>query len=106
YAGAGIRGGGGVIWGNTWTGVSHGVVVYLDTPPTSPPLTTYQALDQIGKPDGLYIWNNVSSGDTVYKNPATVPNGIDYWLQLNRDYFLTAKPGYTPYTYPHPLRGN
>jgi hypothetical protein len=106
YAGAGIRGGGGVIWGNTWTGVSHGVVVYLDTPPTSTPLTTYQALDQIGKPDGLYIWNNVSSGDTVYKNPATVPNGIDYWLQLNRDYFLTAKLGYTPYTYPHPLRGN
>ena len=24
-------------------------------------------------------------------------------IQLNRDYYLAAKPGYKPYTYPHPL---
>jgi len=24
-------------------------------------------------------------------------------IQPNRDYFMEAKPGYTPYTYPHPL---
>jgi hypothetical protein len=105
YGGAGIRGGGGVIWGNTWNGVSHGVVLYLETPPLLKALTAYAALDQIGNPNDLYIWGNVSSGDQVYMNPASVLNGIVYWLQEKRDYFLTAKPGYTPYTYPHPIRG-
>ena len=59
---------------------------------------------QIGNPDDLYIWNNISSGGSVYKYPTSNPLGIDYWLTLGRDYFTTAKPGYTPYTYPHPLR--
>jgi hypothetical protein len=109
WAGAQIRGGSGVIWGNTWNGVSHGVVLYLETPPSSHPLTTYPALDQIGNPDDLYVWNNTSSGDQIYVNPTSptgvaVPNGISYWLQPGRDYFATAKPGYTPYAYPHPLR--
>lgn len=26
------------------------------------------------------------------------------FVQLNRDYYLSAGPGYVPYTYPHPLR--
>jgi hypothetical protein len=114
WAGAGIRGGSGVIWGNTWNGVLHGVVLYLEDPrlPRSPrkqrappqPLTAYPAPDQIGNPDGLYIWDNVSSGDTVYLTPTSDPHGIDYWLALGRDYFTTTKPGYRPYTYPHPLR--
>jgi hypothetical protein len=104
FAGAGIRGGSGVIWGNTWTGVTYGVVLWLENPPATLPLTTYPALDQIGNPDPLYIWNNVSSGGSLYKYPTSDPHGIDYWLQQDRDYFLTAKPDYTPYTYPHPLR--
>jgi hypothetical protein len=104
FGGAGIRGGSGVIWGNTWNGVSHGVVVSLESPPPSHPLTAYLALDQIGNPSQLYIWNNISSGDSVYKNPTSNPLGIDYWLMSGRDYFTTAEPGYTPYTYPHPLR--
>jgi hypothetical protein len=104
-AGAGIRGGSGVIWGNTWNGVSHGVFLSLeDDPPPSHPLTTYPAIDQIGNPDDLYIWNNVSSGDSVFLYPTSNPFGIDYWLKSGRDYFTTAKPGYMPYTYPHPLR--
>jgi hypothetical protein len=104
WAGAGIRGGSGVIWGNTWNGVNQGIVLYLEDPPPSRPLTAYPALDQIGNPDDLYIWNNISSGGSVYKYPTSNPLGIDYWLTLGRDYFTTAKPGYTPYTYPHPLR--
>ena len=107
FAGAGIRGGSGVIWGNTWNGVTYGVVLWLEQPPSTKPLTTYPALDQIGNPDALYIWNNVSSGGTLYKYPTSTtwdPYGIDYWLQEGRDYFMTAKPDYTPYTYPHPLR--
>lgn len=104
WAGAGIRGGSGVIWGNTWIGVTHGVVLDLENPPSTQPLTTYPALDQIGNPDALYIWGNTSSGDQVYLDPTSDPHGIGYWLQLGRDYFMAAKPGYTPYTYPHPLR--
>jgi hypothetical protein len=106
YAGAAIRGGSGVIWGNSWNGVTHGVALILENPPSSQPLTTYPAKDQIGNPDKLYIWSNTSSGDNVYLNPTTDPNGIDYWLQVNRDYYLTPEPGYVPYTYPHPLRAN
>ena len=105
WAGAGIRGGGGVVWGNRWTGVTHGVVLYLEPPPASRPLTDYPALDQIGNPDKLYIWDNVSSGDDVYGYPSKDRQGIGYWIKKGRDYVLAAKPGYRPYTYPHPLRG-
>jgi hypothetical protein len=104
WAGADIRGGGGVIWGNTWKGVSHGVILVLENPPSTQPLTTYPALDQIGNPDDLYIWSNTSSGDDVSKLPTTNVRGIDYWIKQDRDYYLSSKPGYTPYTYPHPLR--
>ena len=104
FAGAGIRGGSGVIWGNTWNGVSQGVVLYLENPPSSQPLKTYPALDQIGNPDDLYIWGNVTSAAQIYLNPTSNPYGINYWLKLGRDYFTTAKPGYKPYSYPHPLR--
>ena len=104
WAGAGIRGGSGVIWGNSFSGVSHGVVLSLEPPPSSHPLQAYPALDQIGDPNDLYIWGNTSSGVGLYLNPTSDPHGIDYWLKAGRDYFTTAKPGYTPYTYPHPLR--
>jgi hypothetical protein len=104
WAGAGIRGGGGVVWGNTWTGVAHGVVVSLEGPPAAKPLNAYPAPDQIGNPDGLYVWDNTSSGDNVAKVPTANPLGIDYWLVQDRDYFLAPKPDYVPYAYPHPLR--
>jgi hypothetical protein len=104
WAGASIRGGSGVVWGNSWSGVSHGVDLVLELPPSSHPLTTYPALDQIGNPDDLFIWDNISSGDDVYRRPTSDPHGIDYWLMQNRDYWVTAKPSYIPYTYPHPLR--
>jgi hypothetical protein len=103
WAGAGIRGGSGVIWGNSFSGVSHGIVLSLEPPPSSHPLKSYAALDQIGDPDKLYIWGNTSTS-SIYLNPTSDPHGIGYWLKAGRDYFTTAKPGYRPYTYPHPLR--
>ena len=104
WAGVSIRGGSGVVWGNSWRGVTHGVDLVVERPPPTRPLSTYPALDQIGNPDALFVWDNDSSGDDVYKRPTADPHGIDYWLRENRDYWLSAKPGYTPYTYPHPLR--
>ncbi len=109
WAGVGIRGGGGVVWGNTIAGVQHGVVLYLENPGYSLDTAGCPALDQIGNPMDLYIWGNsiTSASTAVYPNPTTNPptaHSINYWIQLNRDYYLTQKFGYTPYTYPHPLR--
>jgi len=81
--------------------------------------------------DPLYAWNNkcksetynaslhlvdgnINSTCTAEDNPApcctgsgtgTCPDLSDH-LQAGRDYYdETAKPGYVPYTYPHPLQG-
>ncbi|MCR3906928.1 MAG: hypothetical protein NUK62_07905 [Tenericutes bacterium] len=45
-----------------------------------------------------YIWNNQLNGASIIHYNA---NSV-----LNRDYFLNAPTGYTPYTYPHPLTVN
>jgi hypothetical protein len=59
----------------------------------------------------IYIWANTGSGN--YNNPAITDysppdcNSGDTstnYVKLNREYYVnTAKPGYTPYIYPHPL---
>jgi hypothetical protein len=56
-----------------------------------------------------YFWNNLYMG---VNQPPTVDSGgvTPQYIQLGRDYFVsTAKPSalssYSPYTYPHPLRG-
>jgi hypothetical protein len=60
----------------------------------------------------IYLWNNTGGGN--YDSPgvpdyspnecgASAPSSATY-VQENREYYLdTPKPGYTPYTYPHPL---
>jgi hypothetical protein len=106
--GVDCRGGGGVIWGNSMYGVSRGTELILENPGYSLDKAGYPALDQIGKPSDLYIWNNVGNWNTYISlrattNPPTA-HPINYWIQQGRDYYLTQKPGYTPYTYPHPLR--
>jgi hypothetical protein len=64
--------------------------------------------------EAVYLWNN--SGDGNYNSPvvmdyapnecgAAAPSAANL-VVAGRDYFTsTAKPGYTPYTYPHPLTG-
>lgn len=93
----GIRGGDGVIFNNTAT-ASISRTVELMTEGFS--CGTYPGADQIRS---LYIWNNSSNASNGYTT-----NGIDNEcpasIGLNRDYFLSAKPGYSPYTYPHPSR--
>lgn len=62
----------------------------------------------------IYLWNNTGTGN--YNAPgvadyspnecgSTAPSAVEY-IQANREYYTsTPKPGYTPYTYPHPLTG-
>ena len=63
-----------------------------------------------GDSDPIYVWNNTGAGNlspvTTDYQPDECGNGLTTasFVQLNRDYFLSARPGYTKYTYPHPLR--
>ncbi len=93
----GIRGGDGVIFNNT-APASISRTIELMTEGFS--CGSYPGPDQIRS---LYIWNNSANPQNGYTS-----NGIDNTcpssIGLNRDYFLSPRPGYTPYTYPHPLR--
>lgn len=70
----------------------------------------------VGDSEPGYIWGNsrqplnAGTSDYGFTQPdsctgSTYDTSANY-IKLNRDYFngSTAKPGYTPYTYPHPLR--
>ena len=126
-----VRGGTGVIWGNTMpdvhteqlgTKASILLTIFNIRRPSSyiPCQTNWPAEHQVGQgsndsgpvQDPVYIWSN--TGGTLWERP-----GISDWepdqcghglsstefIQLNRDYIIgTARPGYTPYTYPHPRR--
>jgi hypothetical protein len=62
--------------------------------------------------DPVYIWDN--TGGTRYNSPGITDwesddcgNGLvsESFIKEGRDYYVnTPKPGYAPYTYPHPLR--
>src|SRR5262249_19358795 len=65
--------------------------------------------------EGMWIWGNTGSATTTGNQvdlfgltqytPDECGNGqlVGNYLQQGRDYFFTAKPGYTPYPHPHPL---
>ena len=104
--GAGIRGGGGVFFGNTITNAKVGITLLLESRSKG----AYPVQDQVRQ---VWVWDNVytnvptrvkvtSWGGTQGMDP-------DEYIKENRDYFL-RKPGknedgfeYVPYTYPHPL---
>lgn len=51
--------------------------------------------------DGIYEWGNSGfvTGTSTYRDPANFHTlGTDYYIN-------TTRPGYTAFTYPHPLRG-
>jgi hypothetical protein len=49
-----------------------------------------------------YFWNNRLNGSNT---SVQIHNGTDAWIVAGRDFFNnTAKPGYAPYQYPHPLQ--
>lgn len=53
---------------------------------------------QLSEP--AHFWNNTKAG--VPTSPV-VQNNTGPWIQQDRDYFLSPRPNYTPFTYPHPL---
>jgi hypothetical protein len=71
----------------------------------------YSATEYAGDSEPAYIWNNsrVPLGNTGISDyggsDCSSPDTSANYIKLNRDYFngSTPKPGYTPYTYPHPL---
>ena len=83
--------------------------------------TNYPAYRQIGQDFngssyytlGDWFWNNSGSGATVVRlddySPDQCGNGLKVanFVASGRDYFVNAgaPSGYSPYTYPHPLRG-
>ncbi len=74
---------------------------------------TQDAFAYVGDSEPFYVWGNSRStlnwttsdygGTACGSNPDTSSN----YLVQGRDYFngSTAKPGWSPYTYPQPLRG-
>jgi len=103
--GMAVRGGSGVIWNNnfhdleeaTATPPHKAIGMYLDEygvyPDDYP--NTYQITD-------TYVWGNTLNGEPL--NSVRVTSDALDWIQEGRDYFMNAKPGYTPYPYPHPFR--
>jgi len=102
---AGIRGGDGVIFNNIFEGGNKNKISLSIEQYDTLSQYTYPVPDQT---TDLWIWGNTLDGianNSVYLgwNADTQPILAPY-LQEGRDYHYTIKPGYTPYTYPHPLR--
>jgi len=99
--------GDGLIWSNVLTGaISSGHGIMIENAGCTHDAGDYPASDQSRN---TYIWGNTENGtdsdSDVY--PAADPgvgNFCTEWLVKNRDFYLSAY-SYTPYTYPHPLRG-
>jgi hypothetical protein len=78
-------------------GGDFGTPFNASPPPYTPPPQYTEA---------AYWWDNQINGNQLGVSPFDAQSAAR--LTLNLDYFVspsTAKPGYTPYTYPHPLQG-
>jgi hypothetical protein len=92
-----LRGGSGVVFNNHVAGFANNgagaIHMYEEDP-------GYPALYQVGRGKNqlsapAYLWGNDSAMAISSDDPRQIA--------LDRDYYLTPRPGYAPYTYPHPL---
>lgn len=94
-----LRGGQGVVYGNTLEGlISHPLVVtdYMAcSPGCVDTCSGYPCQDQINH---AYFWGNTKNGGAIL-----AANNCPAVIEEGRDYFNFAMPGYVPYAYPHPL---
>jgi hypothetical protein len=93
----GIRGGTGVIFGNTYGKniATHAKLLteaYYNTMSCPTAVVTPTPQDQVQE---AYIWDT---------DPAKIANPCSQQIVAGKHFFLTPRPGYTPYRYPHPLR--
>lgn len=73
---------------------------------------TNDSVTYVGDSEPAYIWANSTqplhnvNTDDYGGNACSSPDTTANYVVANRDYFngSTPKPGYTPYTYPHPFR--
>lgn len=85
-----IRGGDGVVFNNVVTNpITVRAMIQLSAEEVSLP---YPSVDQMRSG---YFWNN---------SPNLLVNEAPSNFVLGRDFYQTARPGYSPYVYPHPLR--
>jgi hypothetical protein len=92
-----IRAGSGVIFNNHTGGATNLGIEEIELVEED---GGYPALYQIGRGknqtlDPAYVWGN--DGNMSIKSHSSN-------VQAGRDFILSSKPGYTPYTYPHPLQ--
>ncbi len=90
-----FSGGGGVVFNNTISGYDYAVRLGI---PNDLDLSSYPVYHQV---HDLWIWNN--SHDGLYDVYVVTWNMSREYIQEDRDFFQYSMPGYTPYTYPHPL---
>lgn len=116
----GLRGGEAIIHDNNISFCHYGVMVYSIYHSETGTSNTYPIAYQVGWTSGkaygsthtgvnspqsngdIFIWNNTfvdyhSRNTLMYISNSTM-------ITKERDYHLLAKPSYTTYTYPHPLR--
>jgi outer membrane biosynthesis protein TonB len=90
-----LRGGDGVVFNNTYAaGVQSGVGLTLEQGCGG---VSYPVAGQIRS---AHIWGNSVNATRIYSDGGDCTP----FLQQNREYFFAARPSYTPYVYPHPLR--
>lgn len=92
-----LRGGGGVVFRNDIRGYIGAIGLTLDADPKLDWSLPYPIPEQIGN---MWVWDNTLNRQPVL--PFIPPRSAGH-IKLERDYYTRPLPGYTPYTYPHPL---
>ena len=115
------RGGTGVVFNNKVSGNYVDPNILLDNVRTiDGQCSSYPCRDQIGSSRDLWLWESDNPYPAQLKEPAyawgntnvdngqpvkfKVINGCNNIIVEGRDFYNVQKAGYTPYTYPHPLR--
>jgi hypothetical protein len=92
-----MRGGTDTVFNNTFINCMSGVSIYIESAYGN---TGYNTTD-----DKVYdsVWNTYIWGNTMIGGGTVFSDQSNGAYTQNVDYFLYARPNYTPYTYPNPL---